>query len=92
MLRYQVVPVESTDDRSFAVQDTRTETLVSQAMLRGPALRRAFKYNTLEVSCPNCQAPQGVSCTRPTITGRRDVSWFHTAREDAAGTVHPADV
>lgn len=38
----------------------------------------------LLVACPNCQAQPGKPCTQPTDTGRRDVRWFHLAREDAA--------
>lgn len=35
--------------------------------------------------CPNCQARPGEPCTQPTDTGRRNVSWFHMARESAVG-------
>jgi hypothetical protein len=38
----------------------------------------------LDITCPNCNAPAGHSCTRPTETGRVVVGWFHSAREDAA--------
>ena len=35
------------------------------------------------VPCPACQAPAGEHCTAPTSTGRREVSWVHSAREYA---------
>lgn len=40
----------------------------------------------LTVSCPNCQAAPGQPCTQPTDMGRKAVTWFHIAREDAART------
>lgn len=36
------------------------------------------------VTCPNCQARPARPCTSPTDFGRNPVTWFHTAREDAA--------
>lgn len=32
--------------------------------------------------CPACNAKPGNPCTTPTNTGRRDVKWIHSARED----------
>lgn len=34
------------------------------------------------IVCTTCNAGPGKRCTQPTETGRRDVSWFHGARED----------
>lgn len=46
---------------------------------------------TIDTTCPNCQARPGQPCTAPTNTGRRDVKWFHSARESAAAdTAAPA--
>lgn len=41
----------------------------------------SVRLNALHVPCPVCQAKEGHSCTAPTNTGRRSVSWFHHARE-----------
>lgn len=38
----------------------------------------------LLVSCPACFADVGDPCTEPTNTGRRNVRWFHTKREERA--------
>ena len=38
----------------------------------------------LEVPCSNCQAAKLEQCTVPTSTGRRIVTWYHLARQDAA--------
>lgn len=32
--------------------------------------------------CPACYARPGEPCTTPTDTGRRNVGWFHYAREE----------
>lgn len=43
-----------------------------------------------EAPCPNCQAPAGKPCNVPKGNGRRDVPWFHSARENLAAGVTPA--
>lgn len=40
----------------------------------------------ISVACPACFVPAGQKCTQPTDTSRREVSWFHFARETAAET------
>jgi hypothetical protein len=35
----------------------------------------------ISVACPACYSKPGEKCTQPTDTSRRDVSWFHFARE-----------
>lgn len=42
--------------------------------------------NPRVVACPNCNAKPGEPCSQPTDTGRRDVNWYHSAREGAALT------
>lgn len=37
--------------------------------------QRAYFY-----ACPNCQSPVGEKCTQPTDTGRKPVSFIHSAR------------
>lgn len=36
------------------------------------------------IECPVCNAQRGKLCNVATSTGRRDVHWFHSAREEAA--------
>ena len=35
----------------------------------------------LGIHCPTCNAHPGDPCTRPTSTGRRNVTWFHDSRQ-----------
>ena len=42
--------------------------------------------NTIEKVCPNCNAQPGRKCTQPTDSGRKEVSWFHLARERVDNT------
>lgn len=35
-------------------------------------------------TCPACNARPGEPCNAPTDSGRRNVTWHHLAREDAA--------
>lgn len=37
-----------------------------------------------QVSCPACFVPKNEPCTVPTDTSRKKVSWFHSARIQAA--------
>lgn len=37
-----------------------------------------------DLTCPVCSAPPGRTCTAPTDTGRRTVTWYHLKREDDA--------
>lgn len=41
-------------------------------------------YAALGRVCPNCNARPGYSCTQPTNTGRRPVSWFHDSRKNVS--------
>ena len=38
----------------------------------------------IECVCTACGATPGQRCTQPTNTGRRPVTWFHSARTDLA--------
>lgn len=38
----------------------------------------------IQVTCPTCNAQPWKPCTVPTNVSRREVTWFHTAREEAA--------
>lgn len=40
--------------------------------------------NPITVRCPACNAGPSVPCNVPTDTGRRNVQWFHHARENKA--------
>lgn len=44
----------------------------------------AYTDKYLKLPCPACFAEVGHFCTAPTNDGRRDVKWYHLAREDAA--------
>jgi hypothetical protein len=37
-----------------------------------------------QVICPVCNARPGHPCNAPTDTGRRNVRWYHYAREELA--------
>lgn len=37
-----------------------------------------------DIECPTCGAKAGEPCTTPTDTARREVTWFHSYRTDAA--------
>lgn len=39
-----------------------------------------------EFACPACLAPVGETCTAPSDTGRKPVSWHHLSRVIAAET------
>lgn len=45
----------------------------------------------LLVPCPVCNAAVGRPCNAPTETGRRDVRWFHSSRENTASGWTKAD-
>lgn len=48
------------------------------------AARQARPPTPIDVGCSNCQSPAGHPCSQPTDNGRRDVTWFHSAREARA--------
>lgn len=56
---------------------SKTRTLDSGAII-GP----------LSLKCTACNAQGGNPCTTPTEDGRRNVTWFHHARESAVDTVY----
>lgn len=41
-----------------------------------------YDYRAYNYPCPACFAKPGDKCTRPTDTGRVDVSWVHLSRSD----------
>lgn len=55
----------------------KTRTLASGAII-----------SPLSLHCPACRARGDQPCTTPTDNGRREVKWFHHAREDAVDTVY----